>query len=122
MLQVGLASRKLARIVKQLIQVFSSLCQRRREIASVVQTLKDKQNLHNFLERKAELAVRGEKLAQKRIYEAEADMEIRRLWRSEDGNRKVWKQPSVRLIENSSPNDCSYNRQSNRLIRLKERE
>ena len=36
-----------------------------------------RQNLHKILERKAELAVRGEKLAQLRLYEAEADMEVK---------------------------------------------
>ena len=44
---------------------------------NVVQTLKDRQNLHKLLERKAELVVRREKSAQKRLSEAEADMEIR---------------------------------------------
>ena len=43
---------------------------------NVVQTLRDRQNLHNILERKAELAVRGEKLAQQRLDEAEADVEV----------------------------------------------
>ena len=42
-----------------------------------MQTLTDRQSLHKFLERKAELAVRRSKVAQKRISEAEADMEIR---------------------------------------------
>ena len=32
-------------------------------------------NLHKFLQRKAELAVRGENLAQHRLHEAEADVE-----------------------------------------------
>ena len=44
---------------------------------NVVQTLRDRQNLQKILERKAELAVRGEKLAQLRLYEAEADMEVK---------------------------------------------
>ena len=34
---------------------------------NVVQTLRDKHNLHKILERKAELAVPGEKLAQQRL-------------------------------------------------------
>ena len=42
-----------------------------------MQTLKDRQNLHKFLERKAELAVRGETLVQQRFYEAEADVEVK---------------------------------------------
>ena len=44
---------------------------------NVVQTLRDRQNLHIILERKAGLAVRGEKLAQQRLYEAEADVEVK---------------------------------------------
>ena len=46
---------------------------------NVVEMLKDKQNLHNFLERKAELAlaVRGEDAAQKIFSETKAEMEIR---------------------------------------------
>ena len=55
-----------------------------------MQTLKDRQNLHKFLEWKAESAVRGEKLAQKRLLEAEADMEIR--------NWEKWN-PDVALYE-----------------------
>ena len=39
--------------------------------------MRDRENLHKILERKAELAVRGEKLAQQRLYEAEADVEVR---------------------------------------------
>ena len=43
----------------------------------VVQTLRDKQNLHKILVRKTDLVVRGEELAQKRLYEAEADVEVK---------------------------------------------
>ena len=34
-------------------------------------------NLHKTLERKAELAVRGERIAQQKLYEAEADVEVK---------------------------------------------
>ena len=44
---------------------------------NVVQTLRDRQNLNKIFERKAELAVRGENLAQQRFYEAEADVEVK---------------------------------------------
>ena len=44
---------------------------------NVVQTCRDRQYLHKILERTTELAVRGEKLAQQRIYEAEADVEVK---------------------------------------------
>ena len=42
-----------------------------------MQSVRDKQNLHKILERKAELAVRGEKLTQQKLYEAEADVEVK---------------------------------------------
>ena len=41
------------------------------------QTLSERANLHVYLEQKAESAVRGECAAQKRLSEAETDMEIR---------------------------------------------
>ena len=56
--------------------IFESVVKRDRD-QHVVQTLKDSQNLHNILERKAELGVRGEKLAEQRLYEAEADVEVK---------------------------------------------
>ena len=56
---------------KQLFQVCSGLYQ------NVLQTLRDRQNLHEIYERKAELAVRGEKLAQQKSHEAEADVEVK---------------------------------------------
>ena len=65
-------------IVKQLFQV-SRVCvngEERDRDQNVVQTLKDRQSLHKILERKAELAVRGEKLAPQRLNEAEADVEV----------------------------------------------
>ena len=43
---------------------------------NVVQTLRDRQNLHKNLERKAESAARGEKLVQQRLFGAEADVEV----------------------------------------------
>ena len=71
LLQVALASRGLVRtcIVKQLFQVFSGLCQRekRDRDQNVVHTLRDAQNLHKFLERKAELAFRGAKTGSAKI-------------------------------------------------------
>ena len=51
--------------------------EKRDRYLNVAQTLKDRQHLQNFLEQKAELAVRGDNAAQKRLSEAEADMEIR---------------------------------------------
>ena len=64
-------------IVKQLFQVFSGLCHRDQ---NVMQTLGDKQHiLKKNLERKAELAVRGEKLAQQ-IFS-----KLRQTWKSKIG-------------------------------------
>ena len=59
--------------------------QRERELDSV-RTMSDRQHLHEFPERKAESAVRGEIAVLKRLSEAEAHMEIRR-W--EQTNSKV---------------------------------
>ena len=51
--------------------------QRDRDLNSA-KTLSDRRNLHQFLDWKAESAVQGEVEAQKRLSEAEADLEIRR--------------------------------------------
>ena len=50
-----------------------------------VSTMSDRQKLHDYLERKAESAVRGEIAAQKRLSEAKPT------WKAEDGNRKILK-------------------------------
>ena len=81
----------------------------------VVQTLRDRQNLHKIFERKAELAARGEKLAQQRLYEAEADVEVKH-WEKRNSNIALEK-----TIRSSSHNEYSYNRRINGLIILKER-
>ena len=44
---------------------------------NVVHSLRDRENIHKIVERKAELAVQGECEAQRRLSEAEADMDIR---------------------------------------------
>ena len=44
---------------------------------NVVQSLRDRENLHKILERKDELALRGEKLAHQKLFEAEAEVEAR---------------------------------------------
>ena len=64
--------------------VFGSVSKGKRDRdPNVVQTLRDRQNLNKILERTAELAARGETLAQQRKYEAEADV-----WRSNIGKRE----------------------------------
>ena len=50
---------------------------------NVVQSLEDRENLHRVLERKAEIAGRSEKLAQQKLYEAEAEVEAR-YWEKRD--------------------------------------
>ena len=58
--------------------LFESVSKEKRDRdQNVVQTLKDRQNLHKILERKAELSVRGEKLAQQKLHDAEADVEVK---------------------------------------------
>ena len=44
---------------------------------NVVHSLKDRGNLHKILERKVDSAVRGERMAQQELYEAEAEVEAR---------------------------------------------
>ena len=66
--------------------------------------LKNRQNLRESLERKAELPVRGEKVSSEKMT---------RSW-SRNGDQKLGK-------EQSDLNDYSYNRRINGLIRLKER-
>ena len=43
-----------------------------------VRTCSEGQHLHDYLERKAELALRGESAVQRRLTDAEADLEVRR--------------------------------------------
>ena len=58
--------------------IFSSQSEGKRDRdQNDVQSLRDRQNLHKILERKAELAVRGEREAQQRFFEAEADVEAK---------------------------------------------
>ena len=42
-----------------------------------MQTLRDKENLQTILERKVDSAVRGERMARQKLYEAEAEVEGR---------------------------------------------
>ena len=58
------------KIEKPLFPLFLGLNQK-----DVVQSLRDREKHHRILERTAELAVQGERLAQQKIYEAEAEME-----------------------------------------------
>ena len=64
------------------------------EERSRLQTLKDRENLHTFIERKAELAARGEKLAQQRLLEAEADVEVKH-WEKRNSDIALIEIPTI---------------------------
>ena len=58
--------------------LFESVSKEKRDRDQIVANIeRDRQNLHKVLERKAELVVRGEELAQQRLFEAEADVEVK---------------------------------------------
>ena len=63
--------------------------------------------LQKILERKVDSAVRGEREAQQKMYQAEAQVKARK-----------WE--IMKSIRSSSPNDYSYTKRINVLIRLKE--
>ena len=44
---------------------------------NVVQSVRDRENIHKILERKTDMTVRGEKMAQQKLYDAEAEVEAR---------------------------------------------
>ena len=60
-----------------------------------VQTLSEWRNLHAYFEQKAELAVQGECVAQKRLSEAEAEN-----GKKEIRNKEIMVLPSMKPIEN----------------------
>ena len=76
---------------------------------NVVQTLRDRQNLRTILEWKAEYTVPGEKLAQVKLYEAEADVEV-----------KHWENRNSDIALYEINQEFEYNSRINGLIRLKE--
>ena len=79
---------------------------------NVVQTLRDWQNLHRILQRKAGLA---ENWLSKNYFK------LRQTWRSKIGKREIQILLFMGSIRSSTPNDDSHNRRINGLIRLKER-
>ena len=86
-------------------RLFGSVSKAKRDRdQNVVQTLKDRQNLNKTLERNAELAVRGEQLAQHRSYDAEADVEVKH------GEKRNSEMFFMRAIRSLNPNDYSWNR------------
>ena len=79
-LAVEFASGKLVQTLmeKPLFPLCSGMNQKERDRdQNVVQSSRYRENIHKIFERKAEFAVRGEKLAQQRMYEAEAEVEVK---------------------------------------------
>ena len=93
-------------IVKQLFQVFFVVSVKGEEKSRPTRcaNIERQENLHKILERRAEVAVRGEKSAQQRLYEAEADVEVKTL-----GKEKFLILLFMRSIRSSNPNDYNYN-------------
>ena len=79
-----------------------------------MQSLRDRENLHKSLERKAELAARGEKMAQQILEQAEAEVEAK------IGKRDILISLFKRSIRSSNLNDFSYNKQIDGQIKLKQ--
>ena len=77
--------------------------------------MSERRNLQVCLEQKADLAVREEYAAQRRLSEAEADMEIRN-WEKRSSDVALHE-----TIENSNLKDWSCTKRINGLIRLSER-
>ena len=71
---------------------------------NVVQSFRYRENLHKILEWKAELAVRGEKLAQQKLYAAEAEEEAK------FGYCSSWNQLAVRVPTISATTSKSMGR------------
>ena len=109
------STKKLVRSNQSIANVEGTLSREKRDRdLESVQTPSERRNLHVYLEQKGELAVRRGCAAQRRLSEAEADMDIRN-----------WEQirilPSMKPIENSYLKDWSCTKRNNGLIRLKER-
>ena len=80
---------------------------------NVVQSLRDRENLHKVLERKAEMAVRGE-------YLSKHFMKLRLRLRQEIEKREILTLLSERSIKNLNLSDFSYIKQVDGQIMLKE--
>ena len=76
--------------------------------------VKRQTNLHQIFERKAELAVRGEKMAKRKLYEAVANVEVKIV------KREILILLFMRSIRSSSPNNFNYNLRIDGQIRFKE--
>ena len=97
--------------------IFSSQSKGKRDRdTNVVHSLKDRENLQKILERKAVSAVRGERMAQQRLYEAEAEVEARN-WEKTNYDIAFSKDQSRIRISAIS---VSYIKQVDGQIRLRE--
>ena len=70
---------------------------------SVGQSMRDRENLHKILERKAESSIQGENEAQKKLSEIEADV-----WKLEGGSKEVQKLLYMNPIENLKLKDYRF--------------
>ena len=82
MCRVVLTSTKLGQswienLLQQRFLVHHSRKGKETETQNVAHSLRDRENLQNILERKVNLAVRGERGAQQKLYQADAEVEAR---------------------------------------------
>ena len=83
---------------------------------SIGQFMRDRENLHKILERKAESAIQGENEAQKNY------QRLKLMWKSEGGSKAVQKSPCMRLIEKLKLKDYSFIRRICGVTMLKEKD
>ena len=82
---------------------------------SVGQSMRDRENLHKILERKAESSIQGENEAQKNY------QRLKLMWKLEGGSKEVQKLLYMNPIENLKLKDYSFFRRTYRTM-LKEKE
>ena len=82
---------------------------------SVGQSMRDRENLHKILERKAESSIQGENEVQKNY------QRLKLMWKLEGGSKEVQKLLYMNPIENLKLKDCSFFRRIYRTM-LKEKE
>ena len=84
-------------------------------IRTLWQILGDSENFNKILERKGDLAVRGEKMAQQRLCEAEADVEVKH-WEKRNSDIALYE-----INQEFESDDYSYNKRIGGQILLKEK-
>ena len=76
--------------------------------------LSERRNLHEYLEKEAERAFQGYFAAQKRLSDAQAEID-----RKKNGTEEMLILLFLRLADNLNPREWSSDRRTTRLIRLK---